>query len=341
MHKSPCLLAAMGAIAVAGPANALSFDFNFAPSATPEVRRGMDIAAAYWSSVLTDDVTVTLDVSVDHDMTGGGALGATSNTLDAITWGDARALLQSDMTTALDAQALSSLDQHPEFDATTLYNNTATNKALGLTQYANGNPLSGGVDAQIEFTDDLVFDFDLEDGVASDKFDFLGVALHEIGHALGFNPNFPKFYGTLNQFRYNSPGQLDFSTLGDGTYFSIDDGATALFGGEFGAGHWNPDVPGDPLGIMSPYATGGAMDYVSALDLAAFDAMGWDLNFDVLADPGYRVETAEIYRRFSSSAAPEPSAWALMIAGFWLVGGVLRRRRGRRACPPPAASRVY
>jgi hypothetical protein len=63
---------------------------------------------------------------------------------------------------------------------------------------------------------------------------------------------------------------------------------------------------------------------VSALDLAAFDAMGWNLAADALARNGaYKRSTAQIY----SAAVPEPASWALMIGGFGAIGASLRLRR--------------
>jgi hypothetical protein len=41
---------------------------------------------------------------------------------------------------------------------------------------------------------------------------------------------------------------------------------------------------------------------------------------------GYGDEVGEL--RIANNAVPEPATWALMIAGFGLVGGSLRRRRG-------------
>jgi hypothetical protein len=136
-------------------------------------------------------------------------------------------------------------------------------------------------------------------------------------------PNLPHGLSatTLDMFRYNSPGQINLTVGDDGTYFSIDDGASELFGeAEFGMAHWAPTA-----GAQRLMDYGGASS-VTALDLAAFDAMGWDLNFDVLSDPGYRFSTADMYRTFSSSAAPEPAAWVMMIFGFWAVGCAVRRR---------------
>lgn len=42
------------------------------------------------------------------------------------------------------------------------------------------------------------------------------------------------------------------------------------------------------------------------------------------------------YRSLQAGAVPEPSTWTLMLVGFGLVGGMLRRRRGRAVKPFPA-----
>jgi hypothetical protein len=69
---------------------------------------------------------------------------------------------------------------------------------------------------------------------------------------------------------------------------------------------------------------------VTALDLAAFDAMGWNLSVDALT---YSTKTtSQIYAGyFAASAVPEPATWGLMLVGFGLIGGVARRKtEGRR-----------
>jgi hypothetical protein len=67
---------------------------------------------------------------------------------------------------------------------------------------------------------------------------------------------------------------------------------------------------------------------VTALDLAAFDAMGWNLSSDVMNDGTYLASTAEIYRRFLS-AVPESATWAMMLTGLAMVGAALRGRRSQ------------
>ena len=82
---------------------------------------------------------------------------------------------------------------------------------------------------------------------------------------------------------------------------------------------------------MDPTECYAQEDYVTALDLAAFDAIGWNLNVDVLANPGYHKTTASFYTDYMAAnappaAVPEPASWAMMLAGFGLIGGAFRRR---------------
>ena len=119
-------------------------------------------------------------------------------------------------------------------------------------------------------------------------------------------------------------------------YFSVDGGATALFGnlesrGQFNtnsyqASHWRSSViAGQPyLGIMDAVGRNDGDFAVTALDIAAFNAIGWDTSVDALIDPTYAALTGDIY---SASTVPEPASWALMIGGFGMAGTALRRQR--------------
>jgi hypothetical protein len=138
---------------------------------------------------------------------------------------------------------------------------------------------------------------------------------------------------------------LDLS-VGTESYFSIDGGKNALFDNSFATGRYNGDGNSashwrdtggttfeeectKQLGILDPTSCFGQAEEVTALDLAAFDAMGWNLSVDVLENPGYLATTASIYRQFQS-AVPEPTTWAMMLTGFAMVGGALRGSRRSR-----------
>lgn len=279
--------------------------------------------------------------------------------------------------------------------------NTAVMKALGgfgLTDAdysaSNRDANGRGIDAKVTFNSTFAFDFDPTDGISEGKIDFIGTAIHEFGHGLGFvsgvdiydgNTNFggsldnagQGLMSTLDLFRYSddvnnlAPGNgpaLDWSVGNSATqtdnlngrpYFSFDAATKGLsaYGGDagyFSTGATNGDgrqashfmdtpyakVPGSTVGvscnapivpsrgILDPTFSGCELGHVTSLDLAAFDAMGWNLRRNVLTD--YNIQrvytSADAFRGIS---VPEPAIWAQLIAGFGILGGALRRLRRR------------
>jgi hypothetical protein len=63
-----------------------------------------------------------------------------------------------------------------------IYLTSGNAKALGLI-----SPTLPVFDAYIEFNSVFAFDYNRTNGISSNQLDFVGVATHEIGHALGFN----------------------------------------------------------------------------------------------------------------------------------------------------------
>jgi hypothetical protein len=386
--KKALLGATVAAAALsATPASALNIVLNDIGGVTgSQAELGFRIAAYYWESVFTNNATVRLDVGYSN--LGPGVLGATgSEIIEFVPIQSYYNALGETGNSALDATALANLSPLsstasiqmvvPGYKNNTLRtgidNETsrlapdgqpisstiallrANAKALGL--------VTGGTDAEINFSNTFAFDFDPTNGIAAGQYDFIGVAIHEIGHALGFVSGVDDFdysgdytgpvdnawwgYG-LDMFRYSanggglSNGPIIDLTPGTASYFSIDGGQSAFLNGFFSTGenfgdgnqasHWK--APGgctDFLGILNPYICSGQVDSVTALDLALYDAIGWNVNFDILGNQGYEISTASIYRNFFGAAAvPEPASWAMMISGFGLIGSAMRRAKVRK-----------
>ena len=301
------------------------FDFTYAPGTSAEQILGFEMAGEVWSSLLSDDVTVRIHVESTSELPDevvGAALPGKKSKED---YKDVKQALATDATSRDDALAFNNLpDDYKEFsilvdgqeldDIKEFRLTNANSKSLGLLKdeadkldgYILVNDFSGN--------SSVGWDYDaLRSTTASgNDIDFLSVAMHEIGHVLGFVSGIDdndwlsvltesveedgeledkdfKFASILDLYRYSDsspePGEIDLS-VGGNPYFSIDGGNTNLgnfangeytqFGGDgYQASHWQQF---SNQGIMNPILPQGERRDISDLDLTAFDVIGWDIN---------------------------------------------------------------
>ncbi|MGK7872727.1 MAG: NF038122 family metalloprotease [Xenococcaceae cyanobacterium] len=340
----------------ANPVKALTFNFNpLFDTSTSEgaaALAGFQEAGDLWSNIFTDDVIINYDIGFDN--LGSGIIAQAGSSTEFYSYTNIFNALSADATSADDATAVANLQIDPALDLlinrtsnnpngagsatpyldnngdannTTIRITTSNAKALGLTTSATN-------DATLTFNNQFSYDFDRSDSVITPgTFDFVGVAAHEIGHALGFisgvdilDINSPPvngpfldnqftFVSTLDLFRYSDDSvavdAIDWTADNRDKYFSIDGGVTqgALFsnGVNFGDGrqasHWKDNLG---LGILDPTAAQGELLSITANDIQAFDVIGWDL-------PQQQLPTS----------VPEPgTVFGLMAlgAGFLLKG---------------------
>jgi hypothetical protein len=375
----------------ATPAQALKIELLNAGNvnAGSDVYNGFQQAARFWELALTNDVTVRLNVA--YNPLGAGILGSTGSTTNVAYVGQVLPALQANGNSKLDQQARANLvasrasgfvggqaidalisapkangtgvatpltrvlDANASGNNSAFSANTSLMKAIGLAPTYNPVSNPNQVDGSITFSSNFAFDFDPTNGIDANKFDFLGVAIHEIGHALGFRSGVDTYDGNANfggsldgfalmsiwdLFRYSAvsaaQGVRDWA-IGGTPYFSIDGGASiydddAYFstgrnlGDRQQASHWKDAPPAQPqLGVMDPTSGFGQQQVIDSLDLAAFDAMGWNVAYDVTWLKDRQFSTADI-ASLSTLQVPVPGVLGLALAGLGLMAGLRRRR---------------
>ncbi len=140
----------------------------------------------------------------------------------------------------------------------------------------------------ITFDTDTDWNFSTASGPSPSQYDFYSVAVHELGHLLGF--------GTSDSFSNRVSGMNFLGTAAGTVGLSSDKGHWA-------AGTLSVYNGASQEAAMTTSLANGARKHFTDLDFAAMQDIGWQV-----------------------TAVPEASTWAMMLSGLALVGGLARRR---------------
>jgi subtilisin-like proprotein convertase family protein len=192
------------AMAAAPAAGGFNLVLNKGPNlaADPVAAAAFGQAAAFFESVFHDPITVVIDAEVAP--LGPQQLGVTDSVIFGDTFDTVRNAVASDADSTSEA-FVTQLPHESSFFATLpddsygvadqMLATRANLLAVGVdpaelagpfSEYADAGPTAVRRDAKITFSSDYAFDYDRTDGISPGKSDFVGVAIHEIGHALGF-----------------------------------------------------------------------------------------------------------------------------------------------------------
>ncbi len=335
------MIASMGS---AAPAHALLF--NLTDTGNAQANAGFEAAAGFWETLFIDPIEV--NITTGFTALPPGVLGSAGSSYITSSLSDMRTALDNDASSADDATMVAGLPGGNTYSK--WINNTSTNPAahlqtgvpdLRMTR-ANGKAIGlvtasdVATDAEISFSSLFNWDFDPSDGIDVGAFDFIGVAIHELGHAMGFtsgvdildingtarfsDSQFAPFATLLDFTRCSATSQnagadMDWTVGPAAKDFAIDGNCTALvnnawstgvnFGDGRQASHWKDNLG---IGIMDPTLASGSVAIVTDRDIQALDVIGWT-------------------RQASPQDIPNPGTTLLLLSG--LLGLRVARRRAR------------
>ncbi len=305
----------------------MQFNFSYSQGVSQTQITAFEFAGKIWSSYLTDNITVNLAVDLQSSFPIANVIAGSVARANQSLYTTFDSALKADTKSSIDCAAVGSkANRGGNFAADLQAVNYQTGALINSTQMGNYmelnsanakalnlNPTNGAsvLDGYIVMRDltgtgiSWDYNFGRTSGSSTTTVDFIGVALHEIGHILGFQSsvdqpwidptvnrdlytqsigNRANIATSLDLFRYSSRGgnsQVDLSP-GASPFFSLD-GKTALGNLQTGC---NTVLGGNGLqgshwttgGIMNAEIKKGTVANISQLDLNSFDAIGWDVN---------------------------------------------------------------
>ena len=273
-------------------------------------------AAATWESLINSPITIIIDVDFGPTWFGerydSNVLGQTASQDlgDNSIYGEVRDAL---VGVAINDERVGLYNQLPQSSVPTDIGFTSYVLAPSALWRALGflNPVADPSTEQADlgdppatgFNSAFSYDFDPSNGIDSDKIDFDSVAVHEIGHVLGFVSNTgyrelarssPVAVTVWDIFRFRPGTTLDtFATaqriLSSGGSQDFFDGSREVAlstgrpdgtgGDREQASHWKDDrLTGQYVGIMDPTLADGSRDVITENDLAALKSFGYTIN---------------------------------------------------------------
>lgn len=274
----------------------------------PDAKAAFIRAAATWEAQIKNPISIIIDVDFGPTRFGTtyptGVLGSTSTPSYRVSYDTARNSLASSASSATESSLYGALPTGTiNTDIGAIGNATVTSplmRALGLLP---ADAATTDTAPSIGFNSNFSFDFDPSDGISPGKTDFDAVAVHEMGHALGFTSNVGLFEISPSSthsltlwdiFRFR-PGttmatfttaQRILSSGGEQRFFDNHPELATSTGNPNGTGgdgrqasHWKADEQsGVYIGIMDPTIAAGVRETITNNDLQVLETIGYTIS---------------------------------------------------------------
>jgi len=289
------------------PASALTFNITYDSSVTSLTNAAQVEAAFTTATQLFDDLytnQATISMTVYWGPTGpfsdGIDLGRSQFVLFQFQYSDITSALASHRATAADTNSVASLPATDPTGGGTWLVPLAEARVLGLIPVDYPDE-----DGEVGFASDVIYTFDPNNRSVTGKFDFIGVAEHEISEVLGrCSIDLTTGFVPYDLFRFTNNAARSLDPNATNAYFSVNNGLTALkfFYTNASIGDVQDWKSSSTPDAFDAFSSSGHLNPVSTVDITALDVLGY--NGPGLAAPHLfetRLASGNIQIRFVNS----------------------------------------